>query len=129
MAYNPLKEHKGYYLTLNWEDKGVHIFPKGISPKMNIESTTEVRTRWQRCRSSRRYPLLHGDNPISTSIENSNCLYIIICIARSKFFCHYSKRAEKDKEILHLFFNAVKIQMGVLYNFLETRLSKIQGGS
>ena len=25
-----------YYLTYRWEDKGVHTFPKGISPKVNV---------------------------------------------------------------------------------------------
>ena len=30
-----LKEEQ-YYLTHSWEDKGVHTFPKGICPKVNI---------------------------------------------------------------------------------------------
>ena len=25
-----------YYLTHSWEDKGVHTFPKGICPKVNV---------------------------------------------------------------------------------------------
>ena len=25
-----------YYFTHSWEDKGVHIFPKGICPKVNV---------------------------------------------------------------------------------------------
>ena len=25
-----------YYLTHSWEDKGVHTFPKGICPKVNL---------------------------------------------------------------------------------------------
>ena len=30
------KNPQWYYLTHSWEDKGVHTFPKGISPKVNI---------------------------------------------------------------------------------------------
>ena len=30
-----------YYLTNSWEDKGVHTFPKGICPKMNIIAQLE----------------------------------------------------------------------------------------
>ena len=31
-----LQEQYWYYLTHGWEDKGVHTFPKGICPKVNI---------------------------------------------------------------------------------------------
>ena len=31
-----LEEQEWYYLTHSWEDKGVHTFPKGICPKVNI---------------------------------------------------------------------------------------------
>ena len=30
-----------YYLTHLWEDKGVHTFPKGICPKVNIKLRPE----------------------------------------------------------------------------------------
>ena len=33
------------YLTHSWEDKGVHTFPKGICPKVNVIAWTGVRTR------------------------------------------------------------------------------------
>ena len=46
MAYQPfrlfntadifLKEHQWYYLTHSWEDKGVHTFPNGICPRLNV---------------------------------------------------------------------------------------------
>ena len=39
------------YLTHSWEDKGVHTFPKGICPKVNINSATVIRTRLLRFRS------------------------------------------------------------------------------
>ena len=29
------------YLTHNWEDKGVHSFPKGIFPKVNVIARLE----------------------------------------------------------------------------------------
>ena len=33
----PLVEEQQWYdLTHNWEDKGVHAFPKGISLKVNV---------------------------------------------------------------------------------------------
>ena len=36
-----LEEQYWYYLTHNWEDKGVHTFPKGICPKVNIIARLE----------------------------------------------------------------------------------------
>ena len=30
-----------YYLTHIWEDKGVHTFPKGICPKVNVIARLE----------------------------------------------------------------------------------------
>ena len=30
-----------YYLTHSWEDKGVHTFPKGICPKVNVIARLE----------------------------------------------------------------------------------------
>ena len=30
------EEQKWNYLTHSWKDKGVHIFPKGIYPKVNV---------------------------------------------------------------------------------------------
>ena len=29
-------EQQWYYLTHSWEDKGVHTFPQGICPKVNV---------------------------------------------------------------------------------------------
>ena len=31
-----LEEQKWYYLTHSLEDKGVHTFPKGLCPKVNV---------------------------------------------------------------------------------------------
>ena len=31
-----LEEHQWCYLGQIWEDKGVHTFPKGIRPKVNV---------------------------------------------------------------------------------------------
>ena len=31
-----LEEQLWYYLTHSWEDKGVHTFPNGICPKVNV---------------------------------------------------------------------------------------------
>ena len=35
------EEQKWYYLTHSWEDKGVHTFPKGICPKVNVIARLE----------------------------------------------------------------------------------------
>ena len=36
-ALNNLQDHKpSHYLTHSWWDKGVHTFPKGISPNVNV---------------------------------------------------------------------------------------------
>ena len=36
-----LEEQQWYYLTHSWEDKGVHTFPKGIFPKVNVIARLE----------------------------------------------------------------------------------------
>ena len=36
-----LEEQQWHYLTHNWEDKGVHTFPKGICPKVNVIARLE----------------------------------------------------------------------------------------
>ena len=36
-----LEEQYWYYLTHSWEDKGVHTFPKGICPKVNVIARLE----------------------------------------------------------------------------------------
>ena len=36
-----LEEQLWYYLTHSWEDKGVHSFPKGICPKVNVIALLE----------------------------------------------------------------------------------------
>ena len=35
------EEQQWYYLTHSWEDKGVHTFPKGICPKVNVVARLE----------------------------------------------------------------------------------------
>ena len=30
-----------HYLTHSWEDKGVHTFPKGLCPKVNVKAQLE----------------------------------------------------------------------------------------
>ena len=39
----PLEEQYWYYLTHSWEDKGVHTFPKGICPKVNVIARLEYK--------------------------------------------------------------------------------------
>ena len=36
-----LEEQLWYYLTHTWEDKGVHTFPNGICPKVNVIARLE----------------------------------------------------------------------------------------
>ena len=36
-----VEEQSWYYLTHSWEDKGVHNFPKGICPKVNVIARLE----------------------------------------------------------------------------------------
>ena len=36
-----LEEQLWYYLTHSWKDEGVHIFSKGISPKVNAVGSLE----------------------------------------------------------------------------------------
>ena len=37
----PLEERQWFYLTHSWENKGVHTFPKGICPKVNVIAQLE----------------------------------------------------------------------------------------
>ena len=45
------EEQLWYYLTYSLEDKGVHTFPKGICPKVNVIAQTGVRNHVLRFRS------------------------------------------------------------------------------
>ena len=36
-----IEEQWWYYLTHSWDDKGVHTFPKGICPKVNVIAKLE----------------------------------------------------------------------------------------
>ena len=36
-----LEEQQWHYLTHSWEDKGVHTFPEGICPKVNVIARLE----------------------------------------------------------------------------------------
>ena len=36
-----VEEQMWYYLTHSWKDKGVHTFPKGICPKVNVIALLE----------------------------------------------------------------------------------------
>ena len=40
-ALSILLEQWWYYLTHSWEDKGVHTFPKGICPKVDVIARLE----------------------------------------------------------------------------------------
>ena len=35
------EERQWYYLPHSWEDKGVHTFPNGICPKVNVIAQLE----------------------------------------------------------------------------------------
>ena len=37
-----VEEQQGYYFTHSWADKGVHTFPKGISPKVKVTAQLEL---------------------------------------------------------------------------------------
>ena len=37
------EEQQWWYLTHSWEDKGVHTFPKGICPKLNVIAWLEFK--------------------------------------------------------------------------------------
>ena len=37
-----LLDEQWYYFTHSWEDKGVHSFPKGICPKVNVIARLEL---------------------------------------------------------------------------------------
>ena len=50
-----LEEQQWYYLTHSWEDKGVHTFPKGICPKVNVIARLE-------------YKLVYYDSAVRTSL-------------------------------------------------------------
>ena len=63
-----LEEQYWYYLTHSWEDKGVHTFPKGICPKVNVIVRLEYKLAYYDSAVQRfnhyttRTPLLHLDS-------------------------------------------------------------------
>ena len=52
-----------YYLTHSWEDKGVHTFPKGICPKVNVKAQLEYELAYYDPAVHRFKPLHHEDTP------------------------------------------------------------------
>ena len=61
-----LEEQQWYYLTHSWEDKGVHTFPKGICPKVNVIARLE-------------YELAYYDS-IALTITPRGHSFVFVCV-------------------------------------------------
>ena len=78
-----------YYLTLRWEDKRVHTFPKGICPKVNAIAWLEFELSYYNS-------IVHPFNPIGTpparvwvpvSMRTTHCrmlgaFYLLLIVSR-----------------------------------------------
>ena len=67
-----VEEQQWYYLTYAWEVKEVHIFSKGISPKVNVKAGLEFEI-------TLRYPLRHEFFQYNYTISSIPIYYC--CIA------------------------------------------------
>ena len=72
-----LEEQQWYYLTHSWEDKGVHTFPKGICPKVNVIAQLE-------------YELAYYDSAVH-SRERSRISKFLIRLMPIKFYQDFTK--------------------------------------
>ena len=61
-----LKNSSMYYLTHSWEDKGVHTFPKGICPKVNVIAWLEYEFTYYDSISFN--ALHHEDSPLHLGV-------------------------------------------------------------
>ena len=57
------QEQQWYYLTHSWEVKGVHTFPKGICPKVNVIARLEYKLAYYNSTVHRFNSLHHEDTP------------------------------------------------------------------
>ena len=62
-----------YYLTHSWEDKGVHTFPQGICPKVNIIARLENELAYY---DSTVHHCNHEDTPAKKSVIPALIIYI-----------------------------------------------------
>ena len=67
------EEHLWYYLTYSWKDKGVHTFPKGISPKVNVVAQLEFEL-------ANYDSAVHRLNHYTTRNENFVCVCVCVCV-------------------------------------------------
>ena len=78
-----LEEQSWYYLTHSWEDKGVHTFPKGICPKVNVIARLE-------------YELANYDSAVhrfNYYTARTPPIYIYVCVCVCVCVCVYIRRA------------------------------------
>ena len=88
------EEQWWYYLTHSWEDKGVHTFPKGICPKVNVIVRLEYELAYYDSAVHRFKPLHHEDNPLFARrfqdqckfFYNDRCIYHFNIVGLFRFY-------------------------------------------
>ena len=74
-----VEEQYWYYLTHSWEDKGVHTFPKGICPKVNIIAQLEFELAYYNSAVHRFNHYTTRTPPLSMCVCIWVCIYICVC--------------------------------------------------
>ena len=72
-----LEEQLWYYLTHSWEDKGVHTFPKGICPKVNVIAPLEYELAYY---DSAVHRFKHYTTRTPSEVKELRLLYVSIYI-------------------------------------------------
>ena len=89
----------------SWKDKGVHSFPKGISPKVNIIERLEFELAYSDSAFKHFIPYTTGTPPLflveewmwlGEDTQVFMCVYV--CVSASKCFGKYRKYAEIERE-------------------------------
>ena len=73
------EEKQWYYLTHSWEDKGVHTFPEGICPKVNVIAWLEYELAYYDSAVHRfnHYTIRH---PLCKCLCVCLCAYACVCM-------------------------------------------------
>ena len=98
-----LEEQEWYYLTHSWEDKGVHTFPKGICPRVNVIARLEYKLMYydSAVHHFNHYTTRTSPSSIVVSMDVHNsyiyiCVWVCVWLGSSHSFKHVSLN-NKDK--------------------------------
>ena len=114
------------YLTNNWEDKESHIFPKGISLKVNIRTWLKFELSVQH--SSNYAMVSPPQNYLDTLIilRVEICLYSKVISCLDYYFIKYKQMGKNYASACRFFkvITCVKIKIKNLYEFFNNSMNE-----